>query len=542
MPATLATHNPVQPYQTPNQLSQFDFAFSLSQQIINSQLRDARNGWVDDIPGFDRVHATADVAGDSITLDAALGELIVDLNASTPDAMRLSMPVSTGALRSPALGTVQLDNMLLRFTAPLRRREIGMDVLRGAAPELADKAQAVIDELGLKSNLFSIEALYMDLTSLDRMEAVSVQQDKAVLAPPAAVVEALRACLRSLAATQPVLLQAVVLPDRSEHPSTFVMRDFTYNITPCAGNPNAATLDYLGVFWRGLDMPANLVEARKQPGAWIDPQLAPTVTMRAGVLALRGEQVAQELAATLQRVFDAAYARMDAANQRRRDQGAVRNPGLELPHPEAELLKRITVEARGKQIALQSDARCNSYQWSDENVAYTLKKSLRLSLVPTPGLGYRLDGAMVVDLLRERKVNLDIVSAASAVITADIFGELRLNSPANEFDCDVTTALTMGFRPATEVKSDNGNFWKWILQVNTAYDQRLASGFAADARAAIEKMLNEALHDLNVDLGTLAIVPPGGGVFTFATPRFSPQRDLLLDIGYRGVLPQGEQP
>ena len=538
---------PAQPYpdKTSNILQQFDFAFSLSQQTINGQLRNARDSWMEDIDGYDRVRAEAPDGSGVATLDATLGELIVDLNASTLAAMRLEMPVMRGVLRSPAVGEFDLAGTTLRFTAPLQRRPVAMPVLRAAAPELADKAQDVIDELAMDSNMLSIEALYMDLTSMDRLTPLCVQQDGTQHMPEANVTAALLACLKALAQQQPVLLQAVVLPKRHEQPSSFTLRNFDYKITPCEHNPDAATLDYLGVFWHGLEMPlpADLAAARARLGPWVDPtRLDPTQGMRGGLLALRGELLAKSLAQTLKQAFDAAYARMNADNRRRRDQGAVNNPGKDLPHPEAELLENVSVLAQGRRIEIRSSDGCNSYHWKDDNVSYALKKSLWLTLTPTAGAGYALRGAIVVDLQRERTVNFDIVSSASSVITTGIEGSLDLNSPPDELECEVTTRLSLRFLAPNEVKTDNGNFWRSLLQVAVDYDQRMVSGFAADARQAMEKMLDDVLDALNFDLGTLAIVPPGGGVFTFAGPRFSRQDDLLLDIGYKAVMPQGEQP
>jgi hypothetical protein len=54
------------------------------------------------------------------------------------------------------------------------------------------------------------------------------------------------------------------------------------------------------------------------------------------------------------------------------------------------------------------------------------------------------------------------------------------------------------------------------------------SGLSAVLRDQMEK----ALTRLDVDLNQQAFIPPGGGVFTFQNPRFSPAADLVLDVIY----------
>ena len=54
------------------------------------------------------------------------------------------------------------------------------------------------------------------------------------------------------------------------------------------------------------------------------------------------------------------------------------------------------------------------------------------------------------------------------------------------------------------------------------------SGLGAVLRDQMEKTLTR----LDVDLNQQAFIPPGGGVFTFQNPRFSPAADLVLDVIY----------
>lgn len=529
---------------TRNRLSQFDLAVALSQNAINNQLRSAWSTWLGDDAEFSTLRATARFAGADVDLEARLGAPAVDLNApaSRPDQVQVSMTIAGGVLRSAALGQVDLRRMRLTFTASLARRPVTIDSLHARDADMAEKTRAAIDVSDLPASVFSIECLYLDLTALASMQAVSLEQGGAAQTPTPDVVQAMQACLREMLHASDLLLHAVALPRRLERAPTFALRDFVNKATPCPANPQAATLDYLGVTWNGSPLPTDSAQACAAIGPWLDPsRMSAGKALVAGMLVLRGAQVTQILAGALRQVINDAYGDMHAANKRREDQGGVDNPGRDLPYPEAELFKNVDVVLVDNRIEVRSSDGCNHYEWTDDDVSYVLQKRLLLTFAPVPGAGYRVGGQVGAQLSRKRQVNFGQTSEAATATTSDIQGTFELRVGGAGLRCDLNPHLAITFLPPRQHNENNAGILNWLGLMNTDYDQRMVSGFAGDDRAAIQSMVTEILDRINISLGNFAIVPPGEDVFTFLAPRFSFAGDLVLDINYKGVLPQ-QQP
>ena len=59
------------------------------------------------------------------------------------------------------------------------------------------------------------------------------------------------------------------------------------------------------------------------------------------------------------------------------------------------------------------------------------------------------------------------------------------------------------------------------------------TGTNRDQSDRVRLALDSVLKDLIIGLKQQAFIPPGGGYFTFANPRFTSVGDLMLDVIYR---------
>lgn len=539
--------------RTGNVLREFDMALSISENAVNSQLADAWRRWARSVSGFRKL-APAEATPGALEVTLDVPTVSFNLDTGNRADVGLIFPFLKGTIDVPGEGRIDLKGWRLCFTSRLSRREVKPGALRELDEESYEKVDDAIGQMALDEGTFSIECLFLDLSAIANIAPGSFFLDPASAPRPPLSQGAVDAVRRSLDLTmlgKELLLQTVVFPRVKPRDPTFALRSYALKVNRNRDDPRASTLDYLGVFWDGRPMPSAAVcdDALRHLDPWLDPdRVDGRRAMVQGVMTIRGDKITEHIRRDLEEGLRACYQRMAAANQAI-PSSRIKDPARDLPWPEAELLHDIVIRADDRRIVLrQNDAR-NTYRWKDDDTSFELVKTLDMTLEARSGGGYRIDGTITATLYRSRSVLFGFTSDARAETSTSIGGTMRLaaklQKDANEIPTGFNIVPELDLQFGTPVESSSGNgdwFREGVLQIRNSWDLRQARAFAADSREAVGRMLTASVADINIEMDQVAFIPPGEEVFTFQAPRFNRARDLMLDVMYLGVLPQGLPP
>jgi hypothetical protein len=119
----------------------------------------------------------------------------------------------------------------------------------------------------------------------------------------------------------------------------------------------------------------------------------------------------------------------------------------------------------------------------------------------------------------------------------DFSGVVDLQAQGIGVDFKVTPAFNFNFgdTQVTRYEIDGG------ANVLTAFEEVFTGSstaeklhnLQADAVASLSRWINQVFGSFKVSMAQHAFIPPGGGVFTFQNPRFTPAGDLIFDAIYQ---------
>ncbi|WP_186303496.1 hypothetical protein [Robbsia andropogonis] len=578
---------------TNNILKDFDIVASLTIKSINAQLKNAWKQWhhrTDDVADVTRHLIKENEDGDPdldirYTLDMRLGApaIAVDPKSVSPHEVLVKFDIAQGKV-TKAVGkrTACLDLSRQAFTlkAALVQNHVTPEALYKIDAKTAAKVAALSGAQG--SGAFTIECLFLNLSNINVVTGFEMPtlttNERAQRLSHAGYAEKFLARPDNLTALGKELQDQFALfmrdffaesetPDGEQSPRfllnttmrprapraepSLVINDTRFKVTPAlVGGASAgpASLDYLCTVVDGQAMPADGVPLAKALGgmaSWLTPsRVDASEASVAGMMVLRGGQVARLVSDIFQRVLPTLHESMEKANaDAERALGRkVLHPETEYPYPEYQLLatETISLDANTNQISIRSRDAQNTYRWKGEEdgneVDFVLKKQLSLTLSPVRHEGYRVDGLYQIDLNRTRSV-LFGATEASATNRVPISGQIIFEANTSVTKgCTIQPriALTIG-DPVLSSSASSSNFLVGVFN-HEAWDQSQATGFSKDIGNAIKRMLEEVFKKLDLHLKDFAIIPPGDEAFGFGRPRMGLQGDLYLDLTYRQSL------
>jgi hypothetical protein len=314
-------------------------------------------------------------------------------------------------------------------------------------------------------------------------------------------------------------LGVVVRRNPEQATPTFAMTDFLFHVH---GNPEkkqASTLAYLGVF-SGRPLPTNKDDARRKlTDNWVPPpRLDGTVASVSGIMALRkgaflDNHLIPHFAEVLGRQPDppdpkypsAPVWRFSGKDDKTQTQDDIIHRVFQFDTTWHVILNTQPVQDR---LLLQGriESRCNydgfvfgpagdkASEWFRYRGHRDIDGSVKLTGVDQ-GIRYKLESRLQFTI-------------GDLVVDEDNHGGWHV----------VSEGLSKGLKG---------------LGIIGQTPNEILSGATRELIENLRRWLNDGLNRITVDLTNHAFIPPGGGVFLFGSPRFTPEGDLHLDVTYR---------
>jgi len=508
---------------TTNALTDFDLCLALAQPAINSQLHYAWAAWKRRKSFSDKINIMK-IRRDGQLVDSKYGlrDLIVaplTVNLNVPSGklgqVRVTMPLTSGnvdfydeAQDQPSSFTFgKQDGWSVSFIVDLDKAPIDLATLAAIDPDSHQTAASVIKASGLPDAVFSIEYLFMDLTKVDLLLDGDRNVSVPANVPDSARTKAL-SCLNLLLQGDlgKFMLGTVVRRNNSQAAPTFALTDFVFDVHADQTSPQASTLSYLGML-ANRAKPADINAARlKLRDGWVSAGMVDgSHGLVSGIMAISRS------------VFMDKYLIAGLTGLIGRSPSA---SGLSWSYGDGE-----TDQWQSSDIIDRKWAK--SVQWQ-----------LRLAAVP----GYnRIDiGGRV-----SSQASMDGYTKGAEWHTEgihmegyqDLSGSITLEATGIGTDFKVKPTLAYKFGDPVVTRNDVDGGAKVLTAFEKTFTGRSTAekvhNMQADLMNRISGWLDHVLSNFSVNLAQHAFIPPGGGVFTFQSARFSPAGDLTFDVIYQ---------
>lgn len=519
----IANESAAAPYATSNALTDFDMCVALAQNAINSQLYYAWASWKRR-QGFAETITIKKVKKDGKLVDSKYGlrdvilaPLAVSLNVpgGRLGQVRVTLSLVSGAVdyydeasdSAASFAFTKQDSWSVSFIVDLDKAPIDLNTLAAIDPDAHKEAQNVIASSGLSDTVFSIEYLFMDLTTVDLL----LEGDKDVLipddVPDSARTKAL-SCLNLMLEGDlgRFMLGTVVRRNNLEAVPTFALTDFIFDVHANPETPNASTLAYLGMLAH-RPLSNNIDAARlKLQDSWIDPAM---VDGRHGLVS---GVMAISKSVLLDKYLIGWFSKLIGREPSAQGLAWAYSGGGVNTWNSSDIIDRewersvswtvsLAVQPGSNKIAFGGRISSHAYMDGYTKGAHWHTEDIHIE-------GYQDFSGSVELQAKGIGVNFEVVPKM-----AYSFGDLQVTKDEIEGGAKVLTVFETAF---------TGNSTAERLRNLQAETVRNISGW-----------IEQVFDNFSVTMAQHAFIPPGGGVFTFQNPRFSPAGDLTFDVIYQ---------
>ena len=269
-----------------NALTDFDMCLALAQVSIDTQMEYAWKAWKarkkfqDTISIFKIEDDDGQLVDSDFGLSAKLAPLTVSL--TVPDGklgqVKVNLGLQSGKVvyfdeRRGRKAESPIENWSVSFITDLDKKPVDLKALQQIDEEAHKVAQKAIASTGLPDSVFSIEYLFLKLTSVNLL----LSDNKDISIPsnvPSSARNKAFAMLNLLLQGElgEYVLGTVVRRNRQQATPTFALTDFVFHVHPDWSVASASTLSYLGEF-AGRGLPPDTSAARlKLTDAWLRPE------------------------------------------------------------------------------------------------------------------------------------------------------------------------------------------------------------------------------------------------------------------------------
>ncbi len=514
-------------HDTTNSLVDFDICVALAQQAIDSQMTYAWKTWKrrtnfsDTLRIFKRRNRDGSAWVDSKQgLEVTLAPLKISLAVEDgrQGQVRVTMPLTKGRVTyydedSEGLAHHDFTDWSISFLTDLDKKPIDLKALEMLDPGSHASAQDVISQSGLPESVFSIEYLFLKLTSVDLL----LSDNKNIAIPADVPSEARARTLQMLTLLLQgdmgdYMLGTVVRRNTRQATPTFALTDFIFNVRPNWEAAKASTLEYLGALG-GRPMPPDLNSARlKLDDQWFGmEEIDGTNSSVSGVMVLSRDIL-------MDHYLIPAFSKALGVHPTRE--------GLVWTFAANDAHTTETHILAGRQTVVVEDG---------YNIALRIKpgeNGIALSGVATGRFAYDGYNPLVPD------THIEWLHVSGA---RELSGNISLATTGTGADFKIETDVTHSFAEYVETEHDK-SFLMIVYDALSALgkifdnnsksiDEAIAS-LTKDAVSSISNALNSSLDDVTIALKQQGYIPPGGGVFTFQNPRFTSAGDLMMDVIY----------
>jgi hypothetical protein len=451
-------------------------------------------------------------------ITAKILPLTIDLNV--PNAklaqVRVHLGLESGSVKyfdedSEGFKEFKFNDWGIAFIADLDRKPVDLDVLKIIDPDTYKTAEAMIKRSGLPQSVFSIEYLFMKFTNVNLLLSDNKDIHIPVAVPSAARDKALSSLNFLLQGDLgDFMLGTVVRRNSREATPTFALTDFIFNVHPHSKVPEASTLAYLGMMAR-RPMPANLTIARtKLEHPWVRPELLDgTDESVSGVMAISKNIF-------MEKYLLPKFTRMIQSNPVTDGLTWTYSGRVERKSETTDLVERDWEAGTDWKLSL-------AIKPGTSKIELTGKIASR-ALMDGYTLGMRLHSEWIH--MEGHK---------------DLTGSVDLTGSAIGADFRLDSKLTYKF---SNVVVDNDSIVGGAKVLNLMESLFKELDFTGDTTAQrLGNSMNRYVKDwsewfeavlklIEVDLTNHAFIPPGGGVFTFSSPRFTAAGDLMWNVIY----------
>ena len=508
---------------TTNALEDFDICVALAQQAINSQMSYAWKAWkrrtkFDDTIRIFKRKSGGEMVNSKQGLEATFAPLKVSLAVEDgrQGQVRVTLPLTKGKVtfyneETEALDHHEFTNWSISFITDLDKKHIDLNALEALDPDSHATAKNLIKDSALPEAVFSIEYLFLQLTSVDLL--VSDNKNIAIPAnvPDEARTRTLQMLNYLLQGDIDYMLSTFVRRNTRQATPTFALTDFAFNVRPNWDAAQASSLEYLGALG-GRPMPPDLNAARlKLNDNWFGPdQIDGRTASVSGVMVLSREIL-------LDKYLMPAFATKLGVHPTRDGNTW---------HFESETVNRLpdgNVFGGRQELSLTDGYKIAMHIVPGES---------RIELTGSATGKVIYDGFSPLDLQNHiewlyvhggRKLTGDITLAASGTGADFVLEPSVTHQFADYAETKHEKSLLMSvYAEISEIA--NFSVVKSIDEVISLVTQLQTE--------TITSALDAVFDDVTIALKHQGYIPPGGGIFSFQKPRFTKAGDLMMDVIY----------
>lgn len=515
------------PNDSLNSLADFDLCLALAQRAINSQMEFAWKAWKrrcnfqDSVTIF-KTKKDGRLVDAKTGITAKVSPLTINLNVDNAKLAQVlvTLPLASGSVTyfdEDAEGIVKhnFTNWSVSFIADLEKQPVDLGILQQIDPDTHRTAAAVIKKSGLPDSVFSIEYLFLKFTKVDLM----LSDNKNVNIPPSVPQAAREKALANLnyllqGELSNFVLGTVVRRNNKQSTPTFALTDFIFNVHPHSKAPTASTLAYLGML-ANRPMPANLTIARTRlEHPWLAPELLDGTTESvSGVMAISRNIF-------MEKYIVPKFSRLIGKEPAKNGLSWTWSGGYENKKETTDLVERDWEVGVNWNLSLSVKPGTNTIEVSGKIASRALMDGYTLAM--------RRNSSFHSEWIH-MEGHKDLTGQAE-LVGSGIAADFKLNPKLTykfgnvvvDNDAIVGGAVVLN---ALEV------FTKMLDFTGDTTAERLSSSMNKIVKDWSD-WLEAVLKAVDVDLTNHAFIPPGGGVFTFSTPRFTPAGDLMWNVIY----------
>ncbi|QBF33294.1 hypothetical protein [Thalassococcus sp. S3] len=525
---------------TTNALTDFDICVALAQKAIDSQMEYAwrtwkrRSGFDDKISIFKRTNDMGELIDSKFGLEATFAPLKISLavEGGRQGQVRVTMPMPEGKVTyfnedKEGVDYHEFKDWSISFIADLDKKTVDLKALAALDPDSHKSAEGLINDSGLPETVFSIEYLFMKLTSVDLL----LSDNKDINIPHDVPFDARARALQMLnimlqGSMGEYMMGTVVRRKTRQGTPTFALTDFTFSVRANWDAVGASTLEYLGALG-GRPMPADLNAARlKLNDHWIGAEhIDGRNSSVSGVMILSREVLVEKyLIAAFSKALGFTpireglkwkYKFDDVRTTSHDDYGPVlvEDWKFKVGQQDFKTVQRYEIEFEivpDTHLIKFSGATTGSFKYDGYNELVKLATPEHIEWLYYTG-SQQITG--------EVKLSTSGIAADFQIDTDVTYSVGEYNETENE-----ASALMEVYNVVSEILKELDLVGDSIKGAMSTITQNLATEITA--------ALKQGLDSVAIELKQQGYIPPGGGVFSFQNPRFTNAGDLMMDVIY----------